>query len=263
MGAYRSLFTARFRALLQYRGAAIGGMACQVFFGLILVMVYEAFYRSGNPNQPMTMSQVRSYVWLGQAFLAMLPWNVEGEQRLMIRTGSVAYELLRPVRLYSLWFARSLAWRTAPTVMRAVPILLIAMAFFGLSLPPSPAAAGAWVLVMGGALLLSVSMTTLFTIFLMWTVSGDGFNMLFYAMVILLSGMNVPIPLFPGWLRPVVEALPFRCLVDIPYRMYVGYADPGSVLGLLAQQLGWSAATIAIGLLFMRGGLRRLTIQGG
>ena len=263
MGAYRSLFAARFRALLQYRGAAIGGMACQIFFGLILVMVYEAFYRSGSRSQPMTISQVRSYVWLGQAFLAMLPWNVEGEQRLMIRTGSVAYELLRPVRLYSLWFARSLAWRTAPTVMRAVPILVVAMAFFGLTLPPSPAAAGAFILVMGGALLLSVAMTTLFTIFLMWTVSGDGFTMLLYAMVILLSGLNIPIPLFPVWLRPIVEALPFRCLVDVPYRMYVGYADPGSAFGLLALQLAWSGVTVGVGFLLMRGGLRRLTIQGG
>ncbi len=263
MGAYRSYFAARFRTLLQYRGAALGGMVTQVFFGLILVMVYEAFYRSSTVAQPMSLGQVRSYVWLGQAFLAMLPWNVEGEQRALIRSGSVAYELLRPVRLYSLWFARSLAWRSAPTVLRSVPILALAFAFFGLSLPASPAAAGAWALAMAGALFLSASMTTLLTILQMWTVSGEGVTIILTAVVILFSGMNIPLPLLPDWIRGIVEILPFRGLVDTPYRLYVGYAPPGDVLLLVLQQVGWAAAMVALGLLLMNRGLRRLSVFGG
>ena len=63
----------------------------------------------------MAFAQVASYVWLGQALLAMLPWNVDAEIRAMIRSGAVAYELCRPIDLYGLWFARALAQRTAPT----------------------------------------------------------------------------------------------------------------------------------------------------
>jgi ABC-2 type transport system permease protein len=263
VSAYGSYFAARFRTLLQYRGAAIGGMVTQVFFGLITIMVYEAFYRSTSVSQPMTMSQVRSYVWLGQAFLAMLPWNVEGEQRALVRTGAVAYELLRPVRLYSLWFARSIAWRTAPTLMRCVPILVLAFAFFGLSLPPTPAAGAAWAVSMACALLLSAAMTTLLTILLMWTISGEGLNVIFTALVILFSGMDIPVPLFPDWIRGVVEFLPFRGLVDSPYRLYVGYALPADLPGLVLQQMGWAAAIILGGILLMRRGLRRLSINGG
>jgi len=263
VSAYGSYFAARFRTLLQYRGAAIGGMVTQVFFGLIMVMVYEAFYRSTSVAQPMTITQVRSYIWLGQAFLAMLPWNVEGEQRALVRTGAVAYELLRPVRLYSLWFARSIAWRTAPTLMRCIPILVLAFAFFGLRLPATPAAGAAWVVSMAGALLLSAAMTTLLTIILLWTVSGEGLNVLFTALVILCSGMNIPLPLFPDWIRGIMEALPFRGLVDSPYRLYVGYAQPAEVAGLLLQQLAWAAAIILGGVLLLRRGLRRLSINGG
>lgn len=263
MSAYAALFAARFRALLQYRGAAVGGMVTQVFFGLIFVMVYEAFYRSSSAAQPMTLAQVRSYIWLGQAFLGMLPWNVEGEQRQLVRSGAVAYELLRPVRLYSLWFARSMAWRSAPTLLRSVPILGLAFAFFGLSLPPSAASAGAWLIAMAGALLLSAAITTLLTILLIWTVSGEGLNVILTALVVLCSGMNIPIPLLPDWARAVVEILPFRGLVDTPYRLYVGYAAPGAVGLLLLQQLGWTAAIIALSLLLLRRGLRRLEIMGG
>jgi ABC-2 type transport system permease protein len=261
--AYRAFFGARFRTLLQYRGAAIGGMVTQVFFGLILVMVYEAFYRSSAAAQPMSVWQVRSYIWLGQAFLGMLPWNVEGEQRALVRSGAVAYELLRPIHLYALWFARSLAWRSAPTLMRSLPILAISFAFFGLSLPASAGAAAAWAAAMLGALLLSASMTTLLTVLLLWTVSGEGVNVILTALVVLCSGMNIPLPLFPDWIRPLVEVLPFRGLVDTPYRLYVGYSPPSALGALLLQQLGWAAAIILTGLLLMQRGLRRLEISGG
>ncbi len=263
MGAYRSYFAARFRTLLQYRGAALGGMVTQVFFGLILVMVYQAFYRSTSAARPMSLSQVTSYIWLGQAFLGMLPWNVEGEQRVLVRSGAVAYELLRPIHLYSLWFARSLAWRSAPTLMRSVPILVLAFAFFGLRLPPSPGAAAAWAGAMAGALLLSASLTTLITIFLLWTISGEGLSMLFTALITLCSGMSIPLPLLPGRVRGIMELLPFRGLVDAPYRLYVGYAQPGDVAMLLTHQLLWSTAIVLLGLLLLRRGLRRLEISGG
>src|SRR5262249_4166986 len=72
---YRAVLSARFRMLLQSRGAAVGGLFTQVFFGLVIRGVYEAFYRSTTRPQPMTFGQLVGYVWLGQALLAMLPWN--------------------------------------------------------------------------------------------------------------------------------------------------------------------------------------------
>ena len=44
--AYRAVFGMRAKMELQYRGAVLGGFVCQVFFGLILVSLYRALYRS-------------------------------------------------------------------------------------------------------------------------------------------------------------------------------------------------------------------------
>jgi ABC-2 type transport system permease protein len=249
--------------LLQYRGAAFGGMVTQVFFGLILVMVYEAFYASSDLPQPMSFAEVRSYIWLGQALLALLPWNVEGELRVMIRTGGVAYELLRPLDLYPLWFARTLASRLAPATLRAVPIFALAFAFFGLQLPHSPAAAAAYLAATVGAVVLGAAITMLFTVSLLWTISGEGITQLGCTLVYVFSGMAVPIPLFPDALRPVIEFLPFRGLVDTPFRLYVGSLPPAAALPLLGHQFAWTAALVAVGALLLRRGLRRLEIQGG
>ena len=55
MRAYFSVFRMRLRMETQYRGAAIGGIACQIFFGLILVALYRALY-AGKPQDMLAFS---------------------------------------------------------------------------------------------------------------------------------------------------------------------------------------------------------------
>ena len=48
MKTYVSFFRMRFLTLIQYRTAAWAGIACQMMFGLMRVMVLMAFYASGS-----------------------------------------------------------------------------------------------------------------------------------------------------------------------------------------------------------------------
>jgi ABC-2 type transport system permease protein len=244
MKPYLAIFKARFRTMLQYRAAAVAGLCTQIFFGLVMIMIYEAFYRSTDRPQPMTFPQVVSYVWLGQALLALLPWNADTEVKAMVRSGAVAYELCRPIDLYNLWFARAMAWRTAPTILRAMPMAILAM--FVLPLigldewrlhPPTLAGGMAFAGAMVCTLLLSCALTTLTNITLMWTVSADGTVVMLTALVTLFSGMVIPLPLFPDWAQPALMAMPFAGLVDLPYRVYVGNIAPGGIPAVILRQL--------------------------
>ena len=38
---------------------------------------------------------------------ALTMWNIDQDVREMIRNGTVAYEMLRPLDLYGLWYSRS------------------------------------------------------------------------------------------------------------------------------------------------------------
>jgi ABC-2 type transport system permease protein len=257
--------------LLQYRAAALAGLWTQIFFGLVLVMIYEAFYGSTTARQPMTFAEIVSYVWLGQALLAMLPWNADAEIRAMVRGGGVAYELCRPVDLYALWYARAVALRTAPTVLRAFPMSVFAVAVlpliglgeWALSSPPSIDAAIAFAATLVCTLLLGCALTTLINISLLWTVSGDGAAVLLTSMATFLSGMIVPLPLFPDWAQPVVRALPFAGLADLPFRVFTGHIPAAAVVPVLAHQLFWTVALVLIGRWLLSRGVRRLVVQGG
>lgn len=263
MRAYWAVISARYRMLLQYRAAAVAGFATQVFWGLIKVMIFAAFYRASRGPQPMRYAEVVTYVWLGQAMLRMLPWDMDGDIRQKIRSGAVAYELLRPLDLYALWYARAVAWRTAPTTLRALPMFVLAMAFFGMQWPASVGSGLAWLAATAGALVLACAITTLLSVSLLWTVSGDGAARLIVAGVIFLSGMIVPLPLFPEWAQRVVNVLPFRGLVDLPFRLYVGHIPPAQVVAVLAHQLAWTLGLVAFGRWLLGRGKRRLVVQGG
>jgi ABC-2 type transport system permease protein len=226
-------------------------------------MILKAFYRSTNELQPITIEQVTTYVWLGQAFLGLLPWNVDRDIQGLIRSGAVSYELLRPLDLYNHWYSRVLALRTAPTLLRALPLLPVAALFFGMQAPDSWAAAGAFLLAMLGALVLSSAITNLLNITLMWTISGQGIVSLAPSVVLVFSGSLVPLPLFPEWAQMLLSILPFRGLVDTPFRLYLGHIPPGDVLLQFGHQLAWATGTIVVGRWVLSHGVRRLVVQGG
>jgi ABC-2 type transport system permease protein len=267
---YRAIISARFRMLLQYRAAAVAGVFTQIFFGFVLIMVYEAFYRSTSSATPMTFAQIVSYVWLGQALLATLPWNADSEVRAMVRSGAVAYELCRPIDLYNLWYARAIALRTAPTVLRVVPMTIFAMVvlpLIGLDewrlAPPTLAAGLAFACALVFAVVLGCAITALINISLLWTLSGEGIVMVTTSAVSLLSGMIVPLPLFPDWAQSVIQWLPFAGLADLPFRVYTGNIPLDALALVLARQLGWTVVLVAAGRWLLARGMRRVVVQGG
>jgi ABC-2 type transport system permease protein len=263
MRPYAAILSARIRTLLQYRAAALAGLVTQLFWGAVRVMVFTAFYRSSTATPPMSLPDTISYLWLIQALLLLLPFRVDPELQAMMRDGSIAYELARPTDLYWLWYARAIAQRFAPALLRAVPLLLIAWAFLGLQLPASPGAALAFAISLGGALLLSSALSTLMVISMLWTISGDGFSRAFSIVIMFLSGSFVPLPLFPEWSQPLLQALPFRGVMDTPFRLYVGHLPPEEVLLGLAHQLLWTGLFVLVGRALLARGVTRLVVQGG
>jgi ABC-2 type transport system permease protein len=266
---YAAIIAARFRALLQYRAAALGGLFTQIFFGLVRVMILRAFY-AASTNAPISLKSVTGYVWLGQATLLLIPWRSDEDVAEQIRTGTIVYELTRPLDLWGTWFARSLAWRTAPVFLRMLPMFAIAMlvvpAFdpgWGLAAPPSVAAFVMWIGCFAGAVMLSAALTALINVTMMWTITGEGVPMLIATFATMFGGLVIPLPLFPDWLKPLLYALPFAGILDLPARVFTGDLSVAQGGLVIAHQLAWTLAFAAGGRYLLSRGLRRLVVQGG
>lgn len=263
MSPYLAYLSAHLRTQLQYRAAAAAGVVTQVFWGMVRIMVFEGFYRSSTAAQPMELPQVVAYVWLGQACFRLIPWRVEAEVADMFRSGQVAYELLRPLDLQFLWWARNAAGLIGPTLLRVAPVLALAYGFLGMPGPSSPAALGAFLVSLAFAVALASALLTALTMVHFWTIAGEGVGGLHASAVFLLSGMIVPLPFFPDAVRGVLEWLPFAGLTDMPFRFYMGLLPPSALPGVLAHQVGWTLVFLVAGRVLLRVGARRLVVQGG
>ncbi|HEY2255180.1 MAG TPA: ABC transporter permease, partial [Variovorax sp.] len=170
---YAAAFASRFLQMLQYRTAALAGFATQCWWGGIKVMVLAAFYGSAAAERvPMTLAHAITYTWLAQGLLTLLPWAGDPEVAQAARSGSIAYDRLRPVDAYALWYARSAGWIAARVLPRlalmvgfaAVALPLLGWGEWGWQLPQDAAAAVAFALSSGLALLLSASMVMLLNV---------------------------------------------------------------------------------------------------
>lgn len=270
IGPYQAVFRARFQLLLQYRAAALAGFGTQCWWGAIKVMIFAAFL-AGPVASPMTLRQTVDYVWLGQAFLMLLPWSADPELARMVRSGDIAYERLRPVDAYAYWYARAVARRTATPLLRAVPMVLVT----GLVLPSlgygrwglgPPAGLGALLLFVASMALvvaLSSAFSTLLDVLVVMTLSERGVNILVAPLAIVFSGSLIPLPLLPGWLQPFMQYQPFAGLLDFPLRIYSGHLRDWSAVAALGRQAVWALLLVALGRTLMRRAMARLQTQGG
>jgi ABC-2 type transport system permease protein len=263
MRSYLSAFRLRRKMELQYRGAMIGGIICQVVFGLILIALYRALY-AGKP-QALPLDHVVTYVWLQQAFFRML-LSSDGDLMDKIRTGGIAYDLCRPLPLYGFYYARIMAQKLMGSLLRAVPMLVFAALLPGgwgmgapASLPALLAAAAALVL----GLSCVCAMENITMAFTMRTLDPRGIQAMLNLLMTILSGNLLPLTLFPDSWQRVITLLPYAQLLDTPIRLYTGEAALSEAPGMMMIQLGWTIVLTALGVLFWQRNQRRMEIQGG
>jgi ABC-2 type transport system permease protein len=243
---YVAAFRARFLLMLQYRVAALAGFATQCWWGAIKIMVYAAFYDAAAVVAPISFPNVVTYTWLGQAFLAVLPWVADPEVGMSIRTGGIGYDRLRPLDAYGYWYARTLGWVLARALPRAVLMFTavgIVLPLAGLEAwawrPPSgPEAAVLFVPALALMIMLAVAVLMLANVAVAASLNERGVNAILVPLVTVFSGSLVPLDFFPDTMRAFLHAQPLAGLVDIPFRIY--FADLRGVAALesLALQAG-------------------------
>ena len=263
MKAYLSVFRLRRRLETQYRGAVLGGVICQMFFGIILIAVYRALYAGKPQDYPFT--QIASYVWLQQAFFRML---LASDPDLLdkIRTGGIAYDLCRPLNLYGFYYVRILAQKMMGSLLRAAPMLVFALLLpegWGLSAPAS-AAGFCWAL--AGLLLglLCVSAMENITMgFTMRTLDSRGMQGLLNLLMMILAGNILPLTLFPDSWQKAITLLPYAQMLDAPIRLYNGQTAPADAPRILLIQTIWILILTGTGMFFWHRNQKRIVIQGG
>ncbi len=267
MKKYLSFFRLRFAMGLQYRTAALAGVVTQFFWGFMEILVLRAFYEADPTVYPMTIEATCCYIWLQQAFLALLSANNFDRELMGCATdGGIAYELCRPVSVYDMWFARNMAVKMSQAMLRCVPILGVVVFLpegYGLTAPRDALhfLLFLWTLFAGLSVLIAMQMILYMIMF--FTLSVEGVKSFFVAAIDLLTGAVIPIPFFPEKIQRVLELLPFGAIQNVPYRIYSGDLTGAQMRRAVFMQIFWLAVLASLGKLLMHRAQRKIIVQGG
>lgn len=264
---YITLFRMRFISGLQYRAAALAGISTQFAWGFLNILLFRAFYEGDPTAFPMEFEQLSAYIWLRQAFLALFnTWYYDPDILAMITDGNIAYELVRPVDLYTFWFTRVASVRLSRAALRCLPILIIAALLpepYGITLPANPVNAVFFVVTMCLAMICVTSFGMLIYIACFHTVNSLGVRLVAQTLADFLSGGVIPLPFMPAKMAVFLEHTPFGAMENLPFRIYSGNIAGAEMIKFVLLQIFWCAVLILIGRLWMKASLKKVVVQGG
>ncbi|MBP7228044.1 MAG: ABC-2 family transporter protein [Longilinea sp.] len=251
------------RQQMAYRLAMWAGLATNLFFGLLRVIVLIALYQAQLSVNGMSLQQAITYSAVAQSVIAFL--TVFGSSDLMrtVYSGAIATDLMRPVGFYGYWLARDFGGSLVNLVGRGLVFLLLFRLFYAVDLPNDVIA---W-LCFGVSLALgwwvSFSWRFLVNLASFWTPDALGVGRALFGISQLFSGFIMPLRLMPDWFRQWSEFTPFPSMVNTPIEVYVGLLSGAELWRALLWQAGWALALFGVAQLVYAAGIRRLVLQGG
>ena len=267
MKKYISVFRIRFINSLQYRAAAFGEILKSFAWAFMEIMAYTALYRTAGNAFPMDLSQTVAYVWMQQVLFLMYS-VVFGDEEIYtaIGSGSIAYELVRPMGLYGRWFSQSAANRVAFMSVNSLPVLFIAAFLpkpYRMALPQNLLQLLLFLVSAALALGVVVAFAMLMYISLFFLVSQRGIKVIVTAVTTFLSGGIIPLPFFPDQVLAAVKVLPFAAMQNMPLQIFCGRLTGMDALRGVLFQIFWLSVLVMIGQLFMKVSVKKVVVQGG
>lgn len=265
MSSYFGIFKMNFKGELQYRVKALSGVVTQVFWGLMYIYLYTAFM-GGKVIAGFSIEQMITYVWLGQAFLVIrfldLPKNCAKD----IENGNICYKFVRPINLYNQWYAEHLGYKLSATILRCIPLILFAAIMpssIRIMLPVSFTAFVLFLLALAIGTLLTSAISMIIVYLTFKTLSARGTVSICNTICGVLGGLYIPLVFMPESIQNILNYLPFRFILDLPARIYIGNIPPLEGIQFIGIAFAWLIAIIFIGKILINRAGKSAIIQGG
>ncbi len=270
MRPYLQLMRLTFLKLMAYRMRYVTGIATYAIFVGGQNAIWRAIY-AGNHLLPgqrlhgMTLREMTTYLAVGYLARSAYFTNTDSEIAARFQGGDVALDLLKPVDFHLQWLAQAAGETAFRLLFFACPMVLVLLPLFGFQMPSGD---GWWQfpLLFIAAFLVNAELNLLTGTLSFFLEDITGLMSLKRNLVMLLSGLMVPLHLLWSALAAVTTVLPFALISYYPTMAYCGKLGHDAVPGMPAIA---ALAVVWIGLLRLANVLlwasarRRLEVQGG
>jgi ABC-2 type transport system permease protein len=263
---YAAVAARSFRRYSTYRTATLAGVFTNSVFGVIYSYAYLAVWDQQPHAGGYDATDAVTYVWLGQALLmtvALWGGGTTDDLADRIRSGDVAIDLYRPVGLLGWYLAGDLGRAAYHFLARGVGPTLLGLLLFHIALPATPYAATAFVVSLVLAVVTSFAIRFLVACSAFWLLDQTGVRTLSGVLALFLSGMTLPLVIFPEPLRSIALALPWASYLQTPADIWLGHRTGVAVLTGLAVQAVWIVVLLAGCQAVLGAATRKVVVQGG
>ena len=252
-----AFFKLEFNQAIQYRASALVGVLTQIAWGLMYIFLYSSFMNNSVGSTDMTIEQMSTYIWLQQGFLMLINiWRIDPKIFADIKTGNVSMQLVRPIKLYKMWYYSVLGNKVARTLLRCIQMR------FMFQTDPFLLTTSIVSLVL--TCLMNVAYTLIVIDLVFITHDETTIRQVFNIILQFLSGLIIPLQFMPEWLLSILKFTPFYYSTNLSFNIYNGYYnDPKEVLMGIGIQLVWLIVFLFIGNLLLKKKMKRVTVLGG
>jgi ABC-2 type transport system permease protein len=237
---YYFIWSAVFRA----RAAATGGSAATTISG------YD-------------LSQILTYVAVGW-IIRSLYWNtIDQEMAYEVIEGKIAMDFIKPVSIQWMWICRALG-ETAFRLIMLTALTSIAVAIiFPVRMPASLLNFALFLVAVLGSIMLMAAINFMIGTCAIPLKSILALIRAKYWLIELLSGLLIPMALFPASIQKISAWLPFQHIAYTPLQIYLGKINGLAAARALLTQWLWVAVLLWLGHLWWGRATRKITIHGG
>lgn len=202
---------------LVYPSAVWAKLFSRIIYLYLQFCIWSALFSSSNSikNPELDQPDTLRYIVVATIVSTIMECNVIEKVNAQIQSGNIATELICPIGIKRMLFARHLGDTVVKILCYQLPLIVLVNAFVSLPLI-CVRQLGFGVLSVLIAYFIQFFYALIIGLLAFWLIVTWPINMFLGAIHKLLSGVWIPVAMFPKTLRSINTLLPFRAIYAIP-----------------------------------------------
>lgn len=271
LGAHLEFARIGFANILAFRLRYYTGVLTYVFNVTVYYFIWRAVYAPAAAGiasnsgvlAGFNLPQMLTYVsvgWIMRSFY----WNtIDQEMAYEVIEGKIAMDFIKPVSIQWMWLWRAMGESAFRLIMLTAPTAAVIALIFPVLKPASAGHFAMFVLAAIGSFLLMGAINFMIGTCAIPLKSILALIRAKYWLIELLSGLLVPVTMFPKVLQSIMAFLPFEHIAFTPLQLYLGKISGAAAARALATQWFWVIALLWLGSVWWNRATRKITIHGG
>lgn len=248
---------------LTYKFNVYSNILMQMIIITASAFFWKALFKNTDSVQGVDVNTMMVYTVMSSVIAIVLSTDVEWRIMRDVEDGKIAISMMRPINVFSIYFAEDIAQLISLLFQNIVPIILIGGLVVGIPKPATLVAFLLFIVSLCMAFFINWFISVMFGMISFTAIQMSSVFQVKKHLIRLLSGSIIPIWFFPKWLGVPLKMLPFAYLYQLPLDIYIGKATAEDVAWGLCIQLGWLIAMVLLFLYVEKRVVRHVMVQGG